>query len=26
VTHSAVALEDAVAVEAFAPVRKDYLP
>jgi len=26
VTHGAVALEDAVAVEAFAPVRKDYLP
>ena len=26
VTHSAVALEDAVAVEAFSPVRNDYLP
>jgi len=26
VTHSAVALADAVAVEAFSPVREDYLP
>jgi quercetin dioxygenase-like cupin family protein len=26
VTHSALALEDAVAVEAFSPVRNDYLP
>ncbi len=26
VTHSAVALDDAVAVEAFSPVREDYLP
>jgi len=26
VTHSARALEDAVAVEVFAPVREDYLP
>ena len=26
VEHSAVALEDTVAVEAFSPVREDYLP
>ncbi len=26
VPHNAVALEDSVAVEVFAPVREDYLP